>query len=77
VLRSKVVEEKDSYERKWEPITPEKLEAYFGFVLLCSLVHKPRMTSYWSKKKLTETPGMREIFSRDEFLMIKKKFEIL
>lgn len=63
---------RDSHEKKWESLTPDKLKAYFGFILLCSLVHKPRMTSYWSKKRLTETPGMQEIFSRDEFYLMKR-----
>jgi len=53
----------------------EKLEAFFGFIFLCSLVHKPRMRSYWSNKKLTATPGMRELFTRDEFLLIKKNIK--
>jgi len=61
MLRNKEVEEKETrMKENGSNFTPEKLESYFGFVLLCSLVHKPRMTSYWSKKKQKETPGKRD-----------------
>lgn len=63
---------RDSHQKAWIPLTIERLEAWIGFMLLTSMVRKPRLRDYWSSKRITDTPGMREIFSRDEFHDIKK-----
>jgi len=63
---------RDSHERKWDNITPEKLKAFLGILMLIPLMQKPKMSDYWSNSILTGTPGIRNIFSRDEFYIIKR-----
>lgn len=63
---------RESHQRKWEPITLAKLKAYFGVLILIPLCQKPRLHDYWSRDTLTSTPGIRDVFSRDEFFDIKR-----
>jgi len=63
---------RESHERKWEPISTEKLKSFLSLLLLMPLVSKPKMKDYWSNKALTETPGLKQILPRDEFLQIKR-----
>ena len=63
---------RESHERKWEHLTFEKLKAFIGFLILLPMVQKPRLRDYWCENILTGTPGLRQIFTRDEFFQIKQ-----
>ena len=56
-------------------MTPQKTLAFLGLFLLMPLVHKPRFKDYWSHKVLTNAPGIKMVYSRDEFQMIKSNFQ--
>lgn len=63
---------RDSHEKKWTTLTVEKLRAFFGVLILMSIVNKRQLKEYWSSGNLTKTPGISNIFSRDEFTQIKR-----
>ena len=63
---------RESHEKKWTPMSLTKLKAFFEVLLLLPLINKPQMKDYWSKNRLTRTPGISEIFSQDEFRIIKR-----
>lgn len=67
---------RESHEKKWSPLTLTKLKAFLGLLILMPLISRPRIKDYWSKKTLIDTPGIKKVFSRDDFLQIKKNIQL-
>jgi len=45
---------------------------FIGLLLTMPMVQKQKISAYWEKRRTTNTPGIQEIISRDEFWNIKK-----
>lgn len=65
----------DYYGKKWYDVTIEEMKAFMGVRLSMEYaLIKPRYEDYWksSSHPLHDTPGYRNIFSRDRWLAIWK-----
>ena len=63
---------RDSHEIKWQKIDQSKLTCFLGVLLAMPTVQKQKISDYWSYSRITGTPGIQEIFSRDEFWELKR-----
>ena len=50
------------------------MQLFIGINKLMGLIRKPAIKDYWSNHKLIETPGIKELMSRDRFWQIRKYF---
>lgn len=48
------------------------MKAILGLFITMGLVKKNSIYDYWSKLRITNTPGFIELFSRERFLQIYK-----
>ena len=56
----------------WEPITPEELCAYFGFMMLMGLVKLPSIYDYWQKDLVYHYSPIADRISRKRFFDIHR-----
>ena len=56
----------------WEPITPEELCAYFGFMMLMGLVKLPSIYCYWQKDLVYHYSPIADRISRKRFFDIHR-----
>ena len=57
---------------EWVPTNRAEMLTLLGVLLLMGVVHKPRMTMYWSKDDLLATPVFNQVMRRDRFLLLIK-----
>ena len=58
--------------RKWTPVTSSEIYIVLGQFILMSIVQKPTIRSYFSKRKVISTPGFSDVISRDRFEIISR-----
>ena len=56
----------------WVPTNRPEMTTLLGVLLLMRVVHKPRMTMYWSADNLLATPIFNQVMRRDRFLLLIK-----
>ena len=44
--------------------------AFLAMLILVGIMHKPRLSMYWSKDTLISTPVFGQVISRDRFLLL-------
>jgi len=57
---------------KWNPITPQDLEAYFGFNILMGINSLPSLHDYWKKDSTYHYAPVADRISRDRFTEISR-----
>jgi len=57
---------------KWNPITTQELEAYFGFNILMGINCLPSIEDYWKKNPIYHYSPIAERISRDRFREISR-----
>ena len=61
-----------SYTKLWEPVTILEMKTFLGLVMLMGIIHKPKISMYWSTDNLYSTPIFANIMKRDRFYPILK-----
>ena len=59
----------------WEPVTKEKLRAFFGLLLNMGLIRKHKIEEYWNTQNYSQdTPMFRQVMKLDTFKLILRFF---
>jgi len=66
-----------SHQKKWKKPDIVEMRAFLGLLLFTGIVKKPNIKDYWSESILFGTPGIAQIFSRDQFLDIRKSLHFV
>ena len=61
----------EKYE-KWDPISIEDMEAYFGFNILMGINSLPSLEDYWKKDPLFRYTPVADRISRDRYTEISR-----
>ncbi len=61
----------ESYE-KWDPISIEDMEAYFGFNILMGINSLPSLEDYWKKDPVCHYAPVADCISRDRYTEISR-----
>ena len=56
----------------WKPTDAAEMKTFLGLCILMGLIHKPKVSLYWSKDELYNTPIFGQIMSRTRFQLILK-----
>ena len=56
----------------WTKVTPEEINAFFGFMILMGLVQLPALSDYWSKDDTFRYGKIADRITRDRFLDIMR-----
>ena len=62
--------------RNWKDTDINEMYTFLGIVFLMGIVHKPRMSMYWSSDDVYSTPIFAQLISRDRFLLILRFFHL-
>ncbi len=57
---------------KWNPITTQDLEAYFGFTILMGINSLPALEDYWKQNPVYHYSPVADRISRDRFMEISR-----
>ncbi len=57
---------------KWNPITTQDLEAYFGFTILMGINSLPALEDYWKRNPVYHYSPVADRISRDRFMEISR-----
>jgi len=57
---------------KWNPITTQDLEAYFGFTILMGINSLPALKDYWKRNPVYHYAPVADRISRDRFMEISR-----
>lgn len=58
--------------RNWAETTVFELFLYFGLLVLMGIDRRPKLSMYWSREFLVNTPAFSALMSRDRFLLIRR-----
>ena len=59
----------------WEPVTKEKLRAFFGLLLNMGLIRKHKIEEYWNTQNYSQdTPMFRQVMKLNTFKLILRFF---
>ena len=59
-----------STNHQWKPSDRAEMLTFLGLPILMGIVHKPRLTMYWSKNNIVVTPIFNQMMKRDRFLLL-------
>ena len=59
---------------KWKPIDRAEVLTLLAVLILMGIIHKPRLTIYWSKDSILATPIFNQVMRRDRFLPLLLRF---
>ena len=57
---------------KWEKVSEDEMEAFFGFMILMGLVRLPSLSDYWSKEQTYHYAPIASRISRNRFMEINR-----
>ena len=60
----------NSTAQQWKPTDRAEMLTFLGFLMLMGIVHKPRLTMYWSRDHIMATPIFNQVIRRDRFLLL-------
>ena len=55
---------------EWKPTDRPEMLTFLALMILMGIVHKPRLTMYWSKDNIMATPIFNQVMRRDRFLLL-------
>ncbi|XP_014486513.1 PREDICTED: piggyBac transposable element-derived protein 4-like [Dinoponera quadriceps] len=61
-----------SHQRAWEPITKDKINTFFGILLIMGIVKVPDIRLYWSQNDIYANARIKNAMKRDRFIFILK-----
>ena len=59
---------------EWKPTDRAEALTFLAILLLMGIVHKPRLTMYWSTDSILATPIFNQVIRRDRFLLLVRFF---
>ena len=62
----------NSLVHEWQPTDRAEISTLLGILILMGIVHKPKLTMYWSTDTLLATPIFNQVMRRDRFLILIK-----
>ena len=60
----------NSTAHQWKPTDMAEMLIFLGLLMLMGIVHKPRMTMYWSRDNIMKTPIFNQVMRSDRFLLL-------
>ena len=54
----------------WQPTDRAEMLTLLAMLILMGIIHKPRLTMYWSKDSIIATPIFNQVMRRDRFLLL-------
>ena len=55
---------------EWKPTDRAEMLTLLAVLILMGIIHKPRLTMYWSKDSILATPIFNQVMRRDRFLLL-------
>ena len=55
--------------KKWRPIDREEMLTFLAMLVLMGIIHKRRISMYWTKDGMVSTPVFSQLMRRDRFLL--------
>ena len=55
---------------EWKPTDRPEMLTFLALLILMGIVHKPRLTMYWSKDNIMATPIFNQVMKRDRCLLL-------
>ena len=55
---------------EWKPTERAEMLTLLAVLILMGIIHKPRLTMYWSKDTILATPIFNQVMRRDRFLLL-------
>ena len=62
--------EPNSTAHQWKPTDRAEMLTFLGLLMLMGIVHKPRLTMYWSRDNIMATPIFNQVMRRDRFPLL-------
>ena len=56
--------------KEWRPTDREEMLTFLAMLVLMGIIHKPRISMYWTKDGMVSTPVFSQLMRRDRFLLI-------
>ena len=60
----------NSTAHQWKPTERAEMLTFLGLLMLMGIVHKARLTMYWSRDNIMAAPIFNQITRRDRFLLL-------